>query len=373
MIKCVDRLSRKVRPAKAKEVVTDIAEGVTKKTRTKQKHWIKATSSQQYERTPKADTVEVSTKKATPKKSEEKKDFKNRIWNYYERQKRRLAEPYINDLEAVAQEIPEASFSRVANEFSVKGMKSTLDKLGKNEELYAQGGLTAAVRDGVRGTIFMPNPQEGYMKIVKAMEKRGYKIDETFLEKDGMVVLGENGLPKMGKDIDVRFGENAVPSGYEDVQMRFYKGKGKQKQVYELLILTGPNYLNIKNKEHELVYEQFRKYKSNGFRDDRGAKSIINDMKEQFNVLTRKLYADAKSRDINGAAAVTDAITFEPGAITKIKAYMKSLKELFAGKHAMLPPSKQKKPFKETLKYQQLDEIEQNLNQVLDIYKPIEK
>ena len=378
MIKCLDSLNRKVRPAKAKEVVSDIVNGTAKKVRKKQSHWREKARSNAYERAPKSDTVEVKNAEKKPeaakdKKKEEKVDTKNRVWNFYERQNKRIAKGYINDLESVAQEIPEAFFSREANKFSVKGMESTLDKLMKNEGLFAQGGVTAAVRDGVRGTIFMPNPQEGYMKIVKAMEKRGYKIDETFLEREGMVVIGDNGLPLMGKDIDVRFGENAVPSGYEDVQMRFYKGKGKKKQVYELLILTGPNYLNIKNKEHELIYEQFRSYKSSAFRDDRGAKSIIDAMKEQFNILTRKLYADAKSRDVNGAAAVTEAITFEPKAIVKIKEYLKSLKELFAGKHAMLPPSKRTKPFKETQKYKQLDKLEQNLRQVLDIYKPIEK
>ncbi len=378
MIKCLDSLNRKVRPAKAKEVVSDIVNGTAKKVRKKQSHWREKARINAYERAPKSDTVEVKNAEKKPeaakdKKKEEKVDTKNRVWNFYERQNKRIAKGYINDLESVAQEIPEAFFSREANKFSVKGMESTLDKLMKNEGLFAQGGVTAAVRDGVRGTIFMPNPQEGYMKIVKAMEKRGYKIDETFLEREGMVVIGDNGLPLMGKDIDVRFGENAVPSGYEDVQMRFYKGKGKKKQVYELLILTGPNYLNIKNKEHELIYEQFRSYKSSGFRDDRGAKSIIDAMKEQFNILTRKLYADAKSRDVNGAAAVTEVITFEPKAIVKIKEYLKSLKELFAGKHAMLPPSKRTKPFKETQKYKQLDKLEQNLRQVLDIYKPIEK
>ena len=379
MIKCLDGLNRKVRPAKAKEVVSEVVNGAAKKVRKKQSHWREKARSNAYERAPKSDTVEVKNAEKTPekavkdKKKEEKVDTKNRVWNYYEIQNTRIAKGYINDLEAVAQEIPEASFSREANVSSVKGMESTLDKLMKNEELFAQGGVTAAVRDGVRGTIFIPHPEEGYEKIVKAMEKRGYKIDETFLENDGMVVLGENGMPKMGKDIDVRCGENAVPSGYEDVQIRFYKGKGRNKQVYELLILPGPNYLNAKNNEHKLVYEQFRAYKSNGFRDDRGAKSIIDAMKEQFNILTRQLYADAKSRDVNGAAAVTKAITFEPKAVVKIKEYLKSLKELFAGKHTMLPPSKRTKPFKETQKYKQLDKLEQNLRQVLEIYKPIEQ
>ena len=49
---------------------------------------------------------------------------------------------------------------------------------------------------------------------------------------------------------------------------------------------------------------------------------------------------------------------------------MKSLKALFAGKHSLLPPSRQKKPFQETKTYTQLDEIEQNLRDVIDIYKP---
>lgn len=378
----LDRLSRKVRPTKAKEVVTDTvtdtAASTVRRVRKKTRHWIEKTQSKsQYERTPNADTVEVSPKaeaqKAEKKKKEEEKDTKNRIWYFFEQQRKRIAAPYTRDLEAVAQEIPEASFSPDANICSVKGLDSTLKKLKQNEKMFAQGGFNTAVRDGVRGTLFIPDPQKDYTKIIKAMEKRGYRIDETFLEKDGMVVLDKNGLPKMGKDIDVRFGDNAVPSGYEDVQVRFYKGQGRNKKIYELIILPGPNYLNFKNKEHELIYEQFRDYKDFGFREDRGAKSIINSMKDVYNSLTRRLYADAKSRDVNGAASVTEAITFSKKDVKQVKEYMKSLKELFAGKYAMLPPSKQVKPFRETQKYKKLDELEQKLLVALDIYKPIEK
>lgn len=367
----VDRLVRKQPNTQPKSELFNQVADTAKKVRKKVKHWTQVGKDSQYERTPKVDTVEVkSTSKSQNVQKVNQKDTKNRVWNFYEKNQRKIANEYTNDLESVAQEIPEASFSREANQSSVKGLESTIDKLLKNEELFAQGGLTAAVRDGVRGTIFIPNPEKNYIKIVEAMEKRGYKIDATLLEKDGMVVLGEDGLPKMGKDIDVRCGKNAVPSGYEDVQIRFYKGKGRKKQVYELLVLSGPNYLNFKNKEHSLVYEQFRKYKSQGFKDDRGAKSIIDDMKEQFNILTRKLYADAKSRDENGASSVTETIAFSQKGVQKINEYMKSLKALFAGKHSLLPPSRQKKPFQETKTYTQLDEIEQNLRDVIDIYKP---
>ncbi len=362
--KVLSNLGKVPRTKSKAKILGEAAVGATKRKRTKLKG-----KPAQLQRL-KVDTVEI---KSTPQTAQsnpiEKKDNKNRIWNFFERDRRKLATQYTNDLESVAQEIPEASFSREANVSSVKGLESTLDKLLKNEDLFAQGGLSAAVRDGVRGTLFMPNPEQNYMKVVKAMEKRGYKIADTFLEKDGKVVLDSNGFPKMGKDIDVRFGDNAVPSGYEDVQMRFSKGKN----VYELLILPGPNYLNFKNKEHELIYEQFRKYKSLGFRDDRGAKTIINAIKEHFYVITRQLYADAKYRDTNGASGITEAITFTPESVQKVKEYFKSLKTLFAGKHAMLPPSKQTKPFKQTQRYQQLDEIEQKLDQVLEIYKPIEK
>lgn len=58
------------------------------------------------------------------------------------------------------------------------------------------------------------------------MHKRGYRIASTFAEDSkGFMVLGEDGVPKMAKDIDIRFGTKAQPSGYEDVQMRFEKFK----------------------------------------------------------------------------------------------------------------------------------------------------
>ena len=54
------------------------------------------------------------------------------------------------------------------------------------------------------------------------MQKKGYKVAKTYAEdKNGDIILGKDGLPKMVDDIDVRFGDISVPSGYDDVQMRF--------------------------------------------------------------------------------------------------------------------------------------------------------
>ncbi|MFQ8626129.1 MAG: hypothetical protein ACLSA2_06490 [Candidatus Gastranaerophilaceae bacterium] len=135
-------------------------------------------------------------------------------------------------------------------------------------------------------------------------------------------MLDKNGIPKMVDDIDVRFGDNAVPSGYEDVQMRFEKNGN----LYELLILPGPNYLAIKNKEHELVYENFRKYDT--FVKDDGAKQIIKAIKKEYHKLTKGLYADAKHRDASGAKK-SEQITFTREGVESVDKLFKSLKTLF--------------------------------------------
>lgn len=359
-ITSLDKLPRKIPKTPKKEEIMAAVTDTVRRVRTKTKG-----RKNSLVRTPDVDTATIGGKDKTQATKVE--DKKTRVGDFLFRANKKEADVFTSDIEAVAQEIPAASFSREANKSSAKSTDRTVEKVYKNKNLFAQGGLNAAVRDGKRGTIFIPNPEQNYPQIVEAFEKRGYRIADTYMaDSDGNIILGEDMLPKMVKDLDVRCGDNAVPSGYEDVQMRFEK-KGK---IFELLVLPGPNYLEFKNKEHEMVYELFDKYKSQGFKDDRGAKEIINAMKEEFNIVTRQLYADAKTRDVNGAGSVTKAVTFTPKGIKKVNDYFKSLKALFAGKHAMLPPSKQKKPFQETKTYQQLNAIEQKLQEFLTMYAP---
>ena len=319
------------------------------------------------ERSPQKDTY-VSTHKNVETK---KVDTKNYLGNFLVDKNRKLAEIYKNDLEQIAQGIPEVSFYRELNESSTKELPSILDKLANRTDQYSERGYSGVVRDGVRATIFMPDANKGYTKIVKSMEKKGYKVAKTFAEdKDGKIILGKDGMPKMVDDIDVRFGDNAVPSGYEDIQMRFEKGGN----LYELLILPGPNYLAFKNKEHKLVFENFRKYKSLGLTNDDGAKQIVKAIQKEFHGLTKRLYADAFQRDIAGSKNVSSVITFSSESIEVLNNLFKSLKNLYLGKFNSLPPSRRSKPdFKLTKNYKNLDMLEQNLRQVMELYKPIEK
>lgn len=201
------------------------------------------------------------------------------------------------------------------------------------------------------------------------MQKKGYRIAKTYAEdKNGDIILGKDGLPKMVDDIDVRFGDNSVPSGYEDVQMRFEKNG----HLYELLFLPGPNYAAIKNKEHTLVFENFRKYDAAKITDDDGAKQIVKGIKKIYHGLTRRLYEDAKLRDKFGASKASQ-ITFSKEDVEKADNLFESLKTLYLGKYNALPPSKRSKPrFKDTERYKTLDTIEQNLRNVLELYKPID-
>lgn len=172
----------------------------------------------------------------------------------------------------------------------------------------------------------------------------------------------------MVDDIDIRFAENAVPSGYEDVQMRFEKNG----HLYELLFLPGPNYAAIKNKEHALVFENFRKYEAAKITDDDGAKQIVKGIKKIYHGLTRRLYEDAKLRDKFGASKASQ-ITFSKEDLEKADNLFESLKTLYLGKYNALPPSKRSKPrFKDTERYKTLDAIEQKLRDVLELYKPID-
>lgn len=356
--------NKKVPPTKPKE--KNVIDGVTRAAKKIRKK-LGGGATSPLERSPQKDTY-VSTHKNVETK---KVDTKNYLGNFLVDKNRKLAEIYKNDLEQIAQGIPEVSFYRELNESSTKELPSILDKLANRTDQYSERGYSGVVRDGVRATIFMPDANKGYTKIVKSMEKKGYKVAKTFAEdKDGKIILGKDGMPKMVDDIDVRFGDNAVPSGYEDIQMRFEKGGN----LYELLILPGPNYLAFKNKEHKLVFENFRKYKSLGLTNDDGAKQIVKAIQKEFHGLTKRLYADAFQRDIAGSKNVSSVITFSSESIEVLNNLFKSLKNLYLGKFNSLPPSRRSKPdFKLTKNYKNLDMLEQNLRQVMELYKPIEK
>ncbi len=343
----------------------NIVDGVNKN-----KKRIKAKMSSPLERSPKNDTFSVQTNKntkAAPAKKQE--DSRTHIGDFLVKSNMRLAEDYKSDLKRVALEIPEASFIMEANISSTKELKSILGKLASRSEQFSERGYKGVIRDGVRATMFLPDADKNYNKVIKAMEKKGYKIAKTFAEDaDGNIVLNKDSMPKLVDDIDVRFRENSVPSGYEDVQMRFEKNGN----LYELLILPGPNYLAFKNKEHEMVYEHFRQYKESGLRGDEGAKQIIKAIQNEFYNVTRPLYKQALERDVMGSRNVSSAVTFSEKGINTIDKLFKSLKTLYRGKFDALPPSKKSKPdFRQTKNYRTLDMIENNLRKFMEEYKPI--
>lgn len=366
-LKAIDRLNKRVPPMKPK--VENIANGITNAVKKARKR-IGGGASSKLERSPESDVLVRSNAKTSTaqRKAEGKKvDTKTRLGDFLVSQNRILAEKYMDDLERVAQLIPEASFYRELNTTNTKELPSILDKLGKRTEQYSERGYSGVIRDGVRATMFIPEADKNYVKIVKEMQKKGYKIAKTFAEDSkGNIILDKNGVPKMVDDIDVRFGGNAVPSGYEDVQMRFEKNGN----LYELLILPGPNYLATKNKEHELVYENFRKYDT--FVKDDGAKEIIKAIKKEYHKLTRALYTEAKHRDVSGANK-SEQITFTQESVDTVDNLFKSLKTLFLGKFNAQPPSKRSKPsFKQTKTYENLDAVEQKLRKVIDLYSPVD-
>lgn len=366
-LKAIDRLNRRIPPMKPK--AENIANGISNSVKKIRKR-IGGGASSKLERSPEADVLVQSnsqTKTAARKTEDKKTDTKTRLGDFLVSKNRLLAAKYMDDLERVAQQIPEASFYRELNKTNTKELPSILSKLENRNEKFAERGYSGVIRDGVRGTIFIPDADKNYVKIVKEMQKKGYSIAKTFAEDaNGNIVLDKNGIPKMVDDIDIRFGDNAVPSGYEDVQMRLEKNGN----LYELLVLPGPNYIAIKNKEHELVYENFRKYDT--FVKDDGAKQIIKAIKKEYHKLTKRLYADAKLRDASGAKK-SEQITFTQEGVETVDKLFKSLKTLFLGKFNAQSPSKRSKPnFKQTKTYQNLDTIEQKLRKVLDLYKPID-
>ena len=75
-------------------------------------------------------------------------------------------------------------------------------------------------------------------------------------------------------------------------------------------------------------------------------------------------------RDVKGAASITAPVTFTKKSVQNLKECFDALENLWLGKYASLPPSKQTKPFKETLKYKQLKEIRDNLSEFVKLYAP---
>lgn len=304
---------------------------------------------------------EVSTK---PRRN---RSAKMKIGEFLVDKNKVLAELYKNDLERVAQMIPEATFIRELNNTSAKELKSILEKIGKRAEIYEELGYRAVIRDGVRARIFMLDADKNYEKIIEAMRKKKYKVAPIEVrDANGHLVKNPDGTYKMEDDIDVRFGRNARVSGYEDVQIRFQKGN----VLYELIILSGPNYMNIANKEHE-VFENIKKYNMFGLDKDAGAKQIIAALEEAFAKFTRRLYADALVRDKNGAKKITEPITFTQEEIKEINGLFRSLKNLYLGRYKSLPPSKQNVDFKFTKNFINLHTLETELKKFMEFYKPI--
>ena len=366
----------KIRPTKAKP--ENIVNGVNvnsaaKKASKKAKRT--AAVANDYVRSPQTDVVNINgvekTNKATKTNQAQNQPRRACIGDFFIEQNRKWTEPYLNDLDKVAQKFPDVSFVREANIYSTKSLESTLSKLARTDEaIFAQGGLLSAVRDGMRATMYMPNAATGYEKIVKEMEALGYKLADTFAEDSkGFMIIGKDGMPIMTKDIAIRMGEKAQPSGYEDVQMRFIK-KGK---IFELIILPGPNYHAVKEMEHKAVYEPIRKYKELGFTKDTGSDKVIDGIKKEVRSVTGRLYKDAEMRDTNGAASITEPVTFTKKGVQNLKELFDSLEDMWRGQYLALPPSKRTKPFKETQKYKQLSEIRASLMEFVNKYSPIDQ
>lgn len=373
---CMIKLSEKVlsnlgKVPKTKPKAKNVVDGVNIASK-KYKKRLHANVSSPLERAPKEDTFVSSSRKTYTKiKNDEiPENKKTHIGDFLVHSNRKLAEAYKADLQRVAVEVPGASFIMDANKSSTKELKSILGKLSSRSDQFSERGYKGVIRDGVRATMFLPDADKNYTKIIEAMNKKGYKIAKNFAEdSNGNIVLNSDGFPKMVDDIDVRFGKNAVPSGYEDVQMRFEKGNN----LYELLILPGPNYAAFKNKEHKLIYENFRAYKEKGLRSDEGAKQIIKAIQAEFHKVTRQLYKQALERDVLGSRNVSATpITFTQEGIDTVNNLFKSLKTLYRGKFDALPPSKRAKiDFKQTKNYKNLDMLENGLREFMEEYKPI--
>lgn len=289
------------------------------------------------------------------------------------------------DVQKVCQSLPGWTFVESFNRpHSIKGVNSTLDKIQRRADKYEEFGFNSAVRDYVRLTVFRPdaekiNPltnQPHYMDFFDAMKKKGYKIAETEKEVNGKVVFDESGSPVMVPDIDVRKGDNKVPSGYGDIQSRLTK-KGK---LAEIIILPGMNYAVTKNFEHELFFDNFKLYENQKLPKSEGVKGIIKELRKTFANLTKQLYDDAEMRDAKGMG-LGKVITFEKEDIKKIDGLFSDLKALYYARFrasnkthvSMLSEADARKEFESSAVYIRLDNAEQRLRKVMDLYKPIKK
>jgi len=356
---------------KSKKTTTEAAETAktTQKHRTKSS-W-KSKAERKLERTPATDTVEIGNTKPSVQKTRNKtKTTKPSIGDIFTESKRELAKQYLNDLEDIAQIIPEMTFFRELNsETAVKKITSIIEKLAKREDKYFERGYTEVIRDEIRARAFIPYANKNYQKIVDAMEKKGYRVAETCAEdSEGNLIRDARGKVKKVPDIDVRFGDKAQPSGYQDVQIRFIKGK----TLYELILMPGPHYLSAANKEHD-IYDLFKKYDSSGITRDIGAKQIVEAIKKEFGNVTKKLYDVAEQRDRLGSAKTAETVSFTEEQIKILQGLFTSLKKLFFGKFNTMPPSKRSATeFKDTKTAQNLNNIEESLQEFIKLYKPTE-
>lgn len=336
--------------------------------RTKQS-WRKKSTNSLLSGQPPRDTFESKAASLANSKKSHKVQSTN-IGDVYRLSKMKYAMQYLKDLSAVAQEIPEASFFLdLNNEHVVKSIKSMLIKLTKRSEKFQERGYKEVIRDEIRARLFLPDADKNYQKVIDAMEKRHYKVADTMAEdSNGNLILDGSEKPIYVKDIDVRFGDKAQPSGYQDVQIRFEKGK----ELFELILMPGPNYMKAAEEEHA-IFDIFKLYDSRGITKDIGAKQIVSAIREQFGIVTRKLYSAAEQRDKSGSAQIKEAVTFSTEGIKTLNGLFGSLKKLYFGKYKALPPSKRTAPqFKETQTYRNLNTIEHNLRKIMDLYKPIE-
>ncbi|MFR1673236.1 MAG: hypothetical protein ACLSWI_09865 [Candidatus Gastranaerophilaceae bacterium] len=339
------------------------------------------------ERSPKTDVVvkrpKIQSKSEVRTEQAKAKTLGDAFLSGFEK----FRDKFYNDMQEVCQELPGWTFVDKFNRpHSIKGSASTLDKIARRADRYEDFGFNSAVRDYVRGTAFRPdaekiNPKTGqphYMDFFGAMEKRGYKIAFTEKEtKDHKVVFDKFGNPVFEPDIDVRVGENACFSGYEDVQARVIDKKGN---LAEVIILPGLNYLNMKNFEHELFFDNFKIYDNQKLPKSEGAKGIIKELKDTFYFLTRQLYKDAKVKDTKGMGE-GGVVTFTKDQIKKINGLFSDLKQLYYAKYRedykitlnYVSEEEALKRFQSSSNYVRIDTAEQRLRRVMDLYKPIKK
>lgn len=387
-----------------KKVVSTVDE-VTQKAVKRTSDMLSASAENTLERTEKADSFRLQTntqqgvtstsrvkKNNSVSKPKRKEAPKDTIGDAFLASFTDFRNQLFKDVKVVCQSLPGWTFiDEFSRPHSIKGVKSTLDKIQRRADMYENFGFNGAVRDYVRLTVFRPdaekiNPltnQPHYMDFLDAMQnigkkskEKGYKIAETEKEVKGMIVFDEKGKPVMVPDIDVRKGDNKVPSGYGDIQVRLTKD-GK---LAEIIILPGLNYAVTKNFEHELFFDNFKLYETQLLPKSEGAKGIIKELRKTFANLTSQLYDDAELRDTKGMG-LGKVITFEKEDIKKIDGLFKDLKDLYYARFrasnksyvSMLSETDAKKEFEATAIFIRLDNAEQRLRKVMDLYKPVKK